>query len=120
MIQENERPQDLYTIILDQVKQNIAKGDTTQEHVREALRIVNRKLVKRTVMTIPYGVTKLGAFDQVLIEVNPLVRREHARPVSQLISMKTLATVDEVFGAAMELKGWLCKGMGSHFEAVGK
>ena len=110
----------MYTIILEKVKANIARGDTKEDHVSEALRIVNRQLVKRTVMTIPYGVTPGGALDQVMEEVRPLVRREHAYAVSQLISSETLATVDEVFGAAMELKGWLCEGKGIIFVSVGK
>ena len=34
---------------------------------------------------------------------------QHQKAVSELISSSTLRAVDDVFGAAMSLKGWLCE-----------
>ena len=107
--EENDRPQDLYTAILKHVVRDLNENDNGQMHYKEALRVINRKLVKRPVMTIPYGVTKRGAHIQVLEEVKPLIRPEYQNDVSELISLTTLRAVDEVFGAAMGLKGWLCE-----------
>ena len=107
--EESDRPQDLYTVILKHVIHDINEQNTGEIEYTEALRVINRKLVKRPVMTIPYGVTKLGAYQQVLEEVKSLIRPQHQKAVSELISSSTLRAVDDVFGAAMSLKGWLCE-----------
>lgn len=121
----SETVQDVYVEVLQVVKGKVAK-DATKEikgpnargqrcvgelsRLAQQLGVLERKTVKQTVMTICYGVTSLGAKDQVrarLIdkvgtEIDPKVINDLARYLSRVV----LDSIGEVFKQAMQIKSW--------------
>jgi DNA-directed RNA polymerase len=76
--------------------------------------VLARKTVKQTVMTICYGVTQIGASDQVAKQLNelPLVKHLSAAEIAVLssyLARLTLSSIDTVFSKAMEIKRWFDK-----------
>ena len=112
VIQSKSVPSDLYTEILRNVEKEYEKDlESHDEQIREmakvAKRITNRKVVKRPVMTIPYGVTKTGASGHVKEEIAHRVETHLVNPLSQYIAEKVFLSVDTVFQSSMKLKKWL-------------
>lgn len=68
-----ERPSDVYTYVAKMVEAKIAKdvekGDPT---AKALMNRVSRKVVKQTVMTTVYGVTYIGAKDQIAKQIKAL------------------------------------------------
>ena len=100
------------TEILLNVQQEYEKDlESHDEQIREmakvAKRITNRKVVKRPVMTIPYGVTKTGATNHVKEEIAHRVETHLVNPLSNYIAEKVFLSVDAVFQSSMKLKKWL-------------
>jgi DNA-directed RNA polymerase len=63
-----EKPADIYTTVANRVAGKLAASDEPA-HRRWAGLGVSRKLVKRPVMTTPYGVTNMGITDQLKGEI---------------------------------------------------
>jgi len=129
---DDEKPGDVYTnvaqilaVLVDedirQIKEDIKEGkvqdkDPTQQlEFFEAIRAtIDRKLVKQTVMTSVYGVTTVGARQQVQ---NRLVQRDfyahHEDPENMqynaavYVSMRTLGAIKELFTEAKSVMSWL-------------
>lgn len=88
-----------------------------QERRRELARlceehlVLQRSVVKQTVMTVCYGVTALGARDQVLSQLEDLlggrVRPEVLRELGGFLSRVVLQSIGELFRGAMRTKKWL-------------
>jgi len=115
----SDRPQDVYTVVLKIVQEKVRKQAEGDDEVAEMARrieelgVLKRKVVKRTVMTICYGVTAVGAKDQVYAELHPLVgdncdNLELSR-MAVHISRLILKSIDEVFERAMKIKKWFDK-----------
>jgi len=74
------------------------------------LEVLQRKVVKQTIMTICYGVTTVGARQQVLGQLEDLVG--DAVPPKELgqlasyLSKLVLKSIDQVFERAMRIKTW--------------
>ncbi|BAM39473.1 DNA-directed RNA polymerase precursor [Theileria orientalis strain Shintoku] len=133
-------PQDLYSHILQVVIKkvyqdlNSAAGDpgtdtghagkrktdgkaTLESNRRHAELCINnnllsRKVVKQTVMTICYGVTRVGAIDQVeakLKDVKKVAQLPEAelRGLATYLATKILTSITSVFSRAMGIKNWL-------------
>jgi DNA-directed RNA polymerase len=106
----SDRPADIYTdvakIVSAKVAVEAAGGDATA-----ALWVgnVNRKGVKRAVMTTPYGVTKIGMRDQ-LIEA---IKKGDVKVVGDVFELSNFiapllsAAIDETVVAAREAMDWL-------------
>lgn len=112
----SDRPQDVYTVVLEIVKGKVAKDaelpppefdDDLTEEQKAALRVsdpghlarrlmeldvLKRRVVKQTIMTICYGVTSLGAKKQVQGQLEDMVG-EHVDPAeikkTSNVSVKT-------------------------------
>lgn len=74
--------------------------------------ILVRKTVKQTVMTICYGVTQLGASDQMAkqlgsLELSKKLTSGQLSVLATYLARLTLNSVDAVFKQAMEIKRWL-------------
>jgi len=119
----SDRPQDVYSVVLGIVKQKVERDaacfddDDSKEgnNGRLARRLISlnalqRKVVKQTVMTICYGVTRLGAQRQVQGHLGDLcgeqVGPEELRALATYLSRLVLASIDEVFERAMKIKVW--------------
>ncbi|KAI3726194.1 hypothetical protein L1987_65991 [Smallanthus sonchifolius] len=115
---EGERPADVYSGIaarvLDIVKRD-AQLDTVifpeAKHARLLINQVDRKLVKQTVMTSVYGVTYIGARDQIKRRLQE--RSNIAEDDAELFGAAcyaakiTLAALGEMFEGARNIMNWL-------------
>lgn len=114
-----ERPQDVYSLVLEVVKTRVhadleKKPNETEGSLALLLKqldLLQRKVVKQTVMTICYGVTALGARDQVTRQLQDLVGDklppETVKQLGSYLARTVLASIGEVFKSAMRLKQWL-------------
>lgn len=73
--------------------------------------VLQRRTVKQTVMTICYGVTQIGASDQVQKQLSdlPIAKTLNATQLAVLssyLARLTLSSIDTVFNQAMEIKRW--------------
>lgn len=71
-----DRPQDIYTTVMTKVvemlKERAAAGEPTAQ---KWLPLMKRSVVKRPVMTLPYGATRTGFADQIMEDtIRPLER----------------------------------------------
>ncbi|CAA0828792.1 DNA-directed RNA polymerase 1- mitochondrial [Striga hermonthica] len=112
-----DKPADVYSGIaarvLDIMKKDAAGDPATDPNVKHArllLDQVDRKLVKQTVMTSVYGVTYIGARDQIK---KRLKERGVIEDDAELFSCAcyaariTLTALGEMFEAARSIMGWL-------------
>jgi DNA-directed RNA polymerase len=122
----SDKPQDVYSIVLTIVKEKVGKhadivtkeGEDVPQHTRYAkrlqdLNLLQRKVVKQTIMTICYGVTSVGAKEQVQRQLGYMVADQvDPKEMSALagyLSQLVLKSIDEVFERAMKIKKWFDK-----------
>ncbi|CBZ55882.1 DNA-directed RNA polymerase,related [Neospora caninum Liverpool] len=119
-----EKPRDVYSFVLEVVKQRVhadaARGPGPEGLAPPEKRLagllmhhnlLQRKVVKQTVMTICYGVTAIGARDQVTRQLEDLigetVDEATLKSLGGYLSRVVLSSIGEVFQSAMRLKKWL-------------
>lgn len=112
-----EKPADVYSGIADRVldimRQDAVKDPTVEPNARRARLLINqvdRKLVKQTVMTSVYGVTYIGARDQIkkrLKERCAIENDEELFSASCYAAKTTLDALQEMFKAARSIMTWL-------------
>lgn len=113
----SEKPQDIYQrvadVVMAKLNQMLDHPETGEDRLRLAslwLRLgITRKLVKRPVMTLPYGVTHYGMRDQLLLEA-----RDQGLPLGDLkfeacifLSELVYEAIGEVVVAARKAMDWL-------------
>lgn len=122
----SEKPQDVYQQVLLEVitkvradYQNLGMPYKDQSNQRAQYAkicleqgILRRKIVKQTVMTICYGVTRMGAVAQIenrLKEIPSLepLGAQTLRQLASYIAGKVLGSIKTVFAEAMSIKKWL-------------
>ncbi|PRQ40537.1 putative DNA-directed RNA polymerase [Rosa chinensis] len=112
-----EKPADVYSGIAARVL-NIMRTDAEKDpasspnslHARLLINEVNRKLVKQTVMTSVYGVTYIGARDQIkkrLKERGTIADDVMLFAASCYAARTTLTALGEMFEAARSIMSWL-------------
>lgn len=112
-----EKPADVYSGIaarvLDIMRRDAARDPASDPNVLRARLLINqvdRKLVKQTVMTSVYGVTYIGARDQI---ARRLKERGTIQDEAELFSAAcyaaktTLTALGEMFEAARSIMSWL-------------
>ncbi|KAI4678408.1 uncharacterized protein J4E84_008663 [Alternaria hordeiaustralica] len=114
-LEPSDRPQDIYTGVAELVKEMVAKD--AEKGLAQACFInghITRKVVKRTVMTNVYGVTFMGAKQQVQDELRNLFPNfEPTKQVSSLgsvalyIAYKIFDALGKIFNGAQEIQYWL-------------
>ncbi|GLT91693.1 hypothetical protein SLE2022_095690 [Rubroshorea leprosula] len=112
-----EKPADVYSGIaarvLDIMQKDAEKDPVTNPNAFHAKLLINqvgRKLVKQTVMTSVYGVTYIGARDQIkrrLKERGAIADDSELFAASCYAARVTLAALGEMFQAARSIMGWL-------------
>jgi len=125
-------PRDVYTGVCDRVIKHVhseatrALGRTATEEERRQQRharlvdgLINRKVVKQTVMTSVYGVTYVGARKQIQArlkekfqerEKGRMLTKEEEQEVyeaSRYVATITLSKLAELFSAARNIMEWL-------------
>ncbi|PFH38327.1 DNA-dependent RNA polymerase [Besnoitia besnoiti] len=119
------KPQDVYTFVLEVVKMRVfadAAAQSVSPDGRQPLEktlaalliqhnLLQRKVVKQTVMTICYGVTAVGARDQVTRQLEDLIGETvdaaTLKSLGVYLARVVLSSIGEVFESAMRLKKWL-------------
>lgn len=110
-----DKPQDVYTHVLKEVLK-LMEEDAAMGHpmAKELLKRVNRKVVKQTVMTSVYGVTFVGAREQIAKQLKDLKNVEWPEPeessiyqASVYIAKLTLSSLSTVFVGAKSIMTWL-------------
>lgn len=109
-----ERPQDIYTEVLNEVvkvlKEEVTKGEPL---ARQWLPLMKRKVVKRPVMTLPYGANRTTFVDQIKVDTLAPLEADGESPFeSSSEAAKYLArilwdAVGSVVVAAQAAMGWL-------------
>ncbi|KAF1869267.1 hypothetical protein Lal_00020944 [Lupinus albus] len=112
-----DQPADVYSGIaarvLEIMKRDAKKDPQTNPnalHARNLLNQVDRKLVKQTVMTSVYGVTYIGARDQIKKRLNERCAIEDDSELfsaSCYAAKTTLTALEEMFEAARSIMSWL-------------
>ncbi|MCO5591279.1 hypothetical protein L7F22_045260 [Adiantum nelumboides] len=108
-----QKPADVYTGIAIRVKGLLEKDflvESLSEKARQLHSQVDRKLVKQTVMTSVYGVTYIGARNQIMnrLQERPGMNDEkQAFNLSCYAAKTTLDALGEMFTAARIIMGWL-------------
>ncbi|CAD7923451.1 unnamed protein product [Amoebophrya sp. A120] len=108
----SEVPQDVYTIVLEECIHRVNADTHNNEQAQLCVQheVLKRSTVKQTVMTICYGVTILGATEQVRGKLRDLlgskVDEATLRKMAQYLARRILQSVDQVFDRAMRIKKW--------------
>ncbi|XP_070043947.1 DNA-directed RNA polymerase 1B, mitochondrial isoform X2 [Nicotiana tomentosiformis] len=112
-----DKPADVYSGIaarvLDIMKRDAAKDPANDPNVMRARLLINqvdRKLVKQTVMTSVYGVTYIGARDQIKkrLKERGVIEDDNELFAAACYAAKTtLTALGEMFEAARSIMSWL-------------
>lgn len=125
LVPHKER-QDVYSTVLDLVHERIEKDCADGNEISQlALKLLSRSVVKRTVMTSVYGVTRTGAYKQIE-EVVKLSLEKHKKQRRALLSNEdirlielklpklidyltdlTLHSITKLFSGAKLIENWL-------------
>jgi len=106
----SDKPQDVYSEIAAIVERK-REGDASQgSEIAEILEgYVLRKVVKQTVMTTVYGVTKYGGTKQIAKKLSDISEfpMEHVGEGSRYLSKKTFESLNELFISSQKIQDWL-------------
>jgi DNA-directed RNA polymerase len=109
-LEPSDRPQDVYSAVAQLVSAAIAKD--AAEGSTNALLVngkITRKVVKTTVMTNVYGVTYIGARDQVKEKLEVLIpdlKFAQYNALSGYVARKIFKALATMFNGAHEIQNW--------------
>jgi DNA-directed RNA polymerase len=117
-----DKPQDVYARVLDTVvvklQADASNPSAAKQSIAQKLLTLklNRKIVKQAVMTSVYGVTMIGARDQILARLQELPEavalfdnegKEGLHAVSMYLAGLTLSSLYDAFAGARRIQNWL-------------
>lgn len=105
----SDRPQDVYSVVADMVDEyRRADADAGNEIARALEGHVKRKVIKQTVMTTVYGVTKFGARLQIARQLSDLkdFDEKYVWSGSGYLVDKTFTSLQNMFESAREIQNW--------------
>ncbi|KAI8992792.1 DNA/RNA polymerase [Trametes punicea] len=105
-----ERPSDVYTYVAQMVEEAIKRDlEEGNEFAKLLAGKISRKVVKQTVMTTVYGVTFIGARDQIDRQLKDRgdIPVEQCWLAASYIAKKVLASIGDLFKGAKEIQMWL-------------
>ncbi|KFB46178.1 DNA-directed RNA polymerase [Anopheles sinensis] len=102
-------PQDVYSAVAALVEENRARD--AQNNVKVAAILdgfIRRKVIKQTVMTTVYGVTRYGARKQIARQLEYIDEfpKDWVWPASSYLTVKTFDALSEMFTSAKEIQDW--------------
>ncbi|XP_048108614.1 DNA-directed RNA polymerase, mitochondrial isoform X2 [Alosa alosa] len=105
-----EEPQDVYSGVAQQVEEFRAQDAEKGIRIAQVLEgFINRKVVKQTVMTVVYGVTRYGGRLQIekrLKEIDDFPK-EHVWDASYYLVHQVFSSLKEMFTGTREIQDWL-------------
>ncbi|XP_041378476.1 DNA-directed RNA polymerase, mitochondrial-like isoform X2 [Gigantopelta aegis] len=104
------KPQDVYSDIAELVEKARVQDEENGVEIATVLKgFVRRKVIKQTVMTTVYGVTKYGAKLQILRQLKdiPEFPQKHVWAASVYLTHQTFQCLMEMFSATKEIQDWL-------------
>ena len=112
-LEPGPKPSDIYSGVAQMVAEDVARDAANDHPLAKILDgKINRKIVKQTVMTNVYGVTKMGAQQQVCKHLEDLypklfpLTRHYVRAASY-VSTKIFAALSQMFNGASAIQTWL-------------
>ncbi|XP_055386040.1 DNA-directed RNA polymerase, mitochondrial [Condylostylus longicornis] len=105
----SDSPQDVYSAIATLVEKARQTDASNGLHVAQILDgYVRRKVIKQTVMTTVYGVTRYGARLQIARQLKDIedFPKEWVWPASTYLTTKTFDSLREMFTSAKEIQDW--------------
>ncbi|XP_035743443.1 DNA-directed RNA polymerase, mitochondrial-like isoform X1 [Vespa mandarinia] len=108
-LQSADTPQDIYSVVVNMVEdlrsQDAEKGVLIAKLLEGH---INRKVIKQTIMTTVYGVTKYGARLQILKQLKDLEKfpQERSWEASTYLTYKTFDSLRTMFKSARAIQDW--------------
>ncbi|KAK1157113.1 DNA-directed RNA polymerase, mitochondrial isoform X1 [Acipenser oxyrinchus oxyrinchus] len=105
-----EVPQDVYSGVAQQVEEFRARDAEKGLKVAQVLEgFINRKVVKQTVMTVVYGVTRYGGRLQIEKRLKEIEEfpKEHVWDASHYLVQQVFTSLKEMFTGTREIQDWL-------------
>ncbi|CDK24202.1 unnamed protein product [Kuraishia capsulata CBS 1993] len=104
-----DRPKDIYTHVAHQVTERLKKEAAEGDEVANILKdLIARKVVKQTVMTNVYGVTYMGASQQIARRLEDLgFSKDDAKLHSRYLARRVFDAVRQLFHGAHLIQDWL-------------
>ncbi|KDR74040.1 hypothetical protein GALMADRAFT_212223 [Galerina marginata CBS 339.88] len=105
-----DKPSDVYTHISSKVQQIVSEEAEAGVELAQLLNgKISRKVVKQTVMTTVYGVTFIGARDQIEKQLRDRgdIPEEKCWHAAAYLARKLLATIGDTFKGAKDIQNWL-------------
>ncbi|KAI9488443.1 hypothetical protein BDB00DRAFT_791874 [Zychaea mexicana] len=106
----SDRPADVYTGVAEMVNKLIEKEAAEgEEYAQHLVGKISRKVVKQTVMTNVYGVTFIGARQQIISRLRERddIPQELIYQLSGYLAKKVFASLGEMFNGARKIQDWL-------------
>ncbi|CAK6955249.1 DNA-directed RNA polymerase%2C mitochondrial [Scomber scombrus] len=105
-----DEPQDVYSGVAQQVEEFRARDAENGQKIAQVLEgFISRKVVKQTVMTVVYGVTRYGGRLQIekrLKEIDEFPK-EHIWDASNYLVRMVFSGLKEMFTGTREIQDWL-------------
>ncbi len=99
-LKPNDLPQDVYSVVVDQVEHERQQDASNGVEIAKILQgFVKRKVIKQTIMTTNYGVTLYGARQQIGRQLRDIDQfpKEHVSAASSYLAEKTFLSLRELF-----------------------
>ncbi|KAI4519882.1 DNA/RNA polymerase [Schizophyllum commune Loenen D] len=109
-LQKADRPSDVYTYVGRMVERIMEEDEKKGDPMAILLKgKISRKVVKQTVMTTVYGVTFIGARDQIERQLRDRkdIPPEHCWGAATYLARKVLACIGDLFYGAKHIMTWL-------------
>ncbi|RWS22022.1 DNA-directed RNA polymerase-like protein, partial [Leptotrombidium deliense] len=103
----SERPNDVYSDVAAEVEK-LRQSDTESSVAKTLEGFVNRKVIKQTVMTYVYGVTRYGAKLQITkrLKEDETFPQDHCWTASLYLTHKTFDSIQNMFNATRKIQDW--------------
>ncbi|XP_015177873.1 PREDICTED: DNA-directed RNA polymerase, mitochondrial [Polistes dominula] len=105
----SDTPQDVYSVVVNMVEKLRLKDAENGVKIAQLLEgHLTRKIIKQTVMTTVYGVTKYGARLQIMKQMKDLENfpLEHCWEASTYLTYKTFDSLRTMFESARTIQDW--------------
>uniref|UniRef100_A0A7G3AR83 DNA-directed RNA polymerase n=1 Tax=Lutzomyia longipalpis TaxID=7200 RepID=A0A7G3AR83_LUTLO len=105
----SDSPQDVYSAVAALVEEARVRDAAKDVEVAKTLEgFIRRKVIKQTVMTTVYGVTRYGARLQIARQLKDIedFPKDYVWQASSYLTVKTFESLREMFKSAREIQDW--------------